>query len=66
MLFSEVGTDAENRTGSPLTLAAVASDDRIGIGGHFDTQGTTRAMGSSGHGTPPFIKLAEITITGAD
>jgi len=37
MLLLEVGTDAENGTGSPLTLATVASDDSIRIGGHFDT-----------------------------
>jgi hypothetical protein len=37
MLLLEVGTDAENRTSSPLTLAAMAGDDSIGIAGHFDT-----------------------------
>ena len=66
MLPLEKGNKAEHRAGPPLTLATMAGAYGIGIGGHFDTQGTTRAMGSSGHGTPPFIRLAEITITSAD
>ena len=53
MFLLEVGTDAEHRAGSPLTLAAVAGDDGIGIGGNFDTQGTARAMRGSRHRTPP-------------
>src|SRR5690349_13787325 len=53
MLLLEIGTDAENRTSSPLTLATVASDDSIRIGGRFDAQGTARAMRGSRHGTPP-------------
>ena len=36
MLPLEIGTDTENRPGTPLTLATVAGDDGIGIGGCFD------------------------------
>ena len=53
MLPLEVGTHAEHRAGSPLTLAAMAGDDGIRIGGDFDTQGTATAMRGSRHGTPP-------------
>src|SRR5215831_15132383 len=49
MLPLEVGTHAEHRAGSPLTLAAMAGDDGIRIGGYFDAQGTTRAMRGSRH-----------------
>jgi hypothetical protein len=35
------GSNAEHRAGSPLTLAAMAGGYGIGIGGYFDTQGTT-------------------------
>jgi len=49
MFLLEVGTDAEHRTGSPLTLPAVAGDYGIGIGGYFDTQSTARAMSGSRH-----------------
>src|SRR6516164_7421226 len=35
------GTNAEHRTGSPLTLATVADAYNIRIGGHFDAQRTT-------------------------
>src|SRR5215469_1525614 len=49
MLLLEVGTHAEHRTGSPLTLATMAGDDGIGIGGYFDTQGTATAMRGSRH-----------------
>ena len=41
------GTNAEHRTGSPLTLATMADAYNIRIGGYFDAQGTTRAMGGS-------------------
>ena len=47
MLPLEVGTNAEHRAGSPLTLAAMAGDHGIGIGGYFDTQGTATAMRGS-------------------
>jgi hypothetical protein len=40
MLPLEKGTNAEHRTGPPLTLATMAGYDGIGIGGNFDTQGT--------------------------
>src|SRR5713101_4758798 len=53
MFLLEVGTNAEHRAGSPLALATVAGDYGIGIGGNFDTQGTTRAMRGSRHSTPP-------------
>jgi hypothetical protein len=36
MLPLEKGTHAEHRAGAPLTLAAMAGDDGIGIGGYFD------------------------------
>src|SRR5215472_18370812 len=49
MLPLEVGTHAEHRAGSPLTLTAMAGDDGIGIGGNFDAQGTTRARRGSRH-----------------
>src|SRR5262249_29885585 len=41
------GTNAEHRTGSPLTLATMAGAYNIRIGGYFDAQGTTRAMSGS-------------------
>jgi len=44
MLLLEVGTDAENRTGSPLTLATMADAYNIRIGGYFDAQGTVKRM----------------------
>jgi hypothetical protein len=36
MLLLEKGTDAEHRTGSPLTLATMADTHNIRIGGYFD------------------------------
>src|SRR5262244_1807182 len=41
------GSNAEHRTGSPLTLATMAGAYNIRIGGYFDAQDTTRAMGGS-------------------
>ena len=41
MFLHEVGTNAEHRSGSPLTLATMADAYNIRIGGYFDTQGTT-------------------------
>ena len=32
----EIGADAEHRTGPPLTLAAMAGDDGIGLTGCLD------------------------------
>jgi hypothetical protein len=49
----EKGNNAEHRAGPPLTLATMAGAYGIGIGGHFDTQGTTRTMRGSRHSTPP-------------
>src|SRR5262245_52645509 len=49
----EVRTYSEHGAGSPLTLAAMAGDDRIRIGGYFGTQGTAGAMRGSRHGSPP-------------
>src|SRR5215469_8665399 len=43
------GTNAEHRTGPPLTLATMADAYNIRIGGYLDTQGTTRAMRGSRH-----------------
>jgi hypothetical protein len=40
----------------------MASEDGIGIGGYFDTQGTATAMRGSGHDAPPLsdaVKLKE-------
>src|SRR5215472_15026349 len=53
MFLLEIGTYAEHRAGSPLTLATMAGDYGNGISGYFDTQGTARAMRGSCHGTPP-------------
>ena len=49
----EKGNNAEHRAGLPLTLATMADAYGIGIGGHFDTQGTTRTMRGTRHNTPP-------------
>jgi hypothetical protein len=49
----EVGTNAEHRTGSALTLSTMAGDDSLRIGGYYDTQSTAGTMCSSRHGTPP-------------
>ena len=48
----EKRTDAEHRARPPLTLATMARAYGIGIGGHFDTQGTTRTMRGSRHSNP--------------
>ena len=53
MLPLEKGNNAEHRAGPPLTLATMAGAYGVGIGGHFDTQGTTRTMRGSRHSTPP-------------
>jgi len=53
MLPLEKGNNAKHRAGPPLTLATVAGTYDIGIGGHFDTQGTTRTVRGSRHSTPP-------------
>ena len=53
MLPLEKGNKAEHRAGPPLTLATMAGAYGVGIGGHFDTQGTTRTMRGSRHSTPP-------------
>ena len=60
MLLLEVGTHAEHRAGSPLTLATVAGDYRIGIGRYFDTQGTATAMRGSRHNTPPSSSVVRL------
>jgi hypothetical protein len=54
VFFLEVRADTEYRPGSPLTLAAVARDDGIGISRYFDTQGATGAMCVSRHTFPPY------------
>src|SRR6516162_11242506 len=53
MFLLEEGSNAEHRTGSPLTLATMADAYNIRIGGYFDTQGTGTAMRSSRHSSPP-------------
>ena len=60
MLPLEVGTNAEHRAGSPLTLATMAGNDGIGIGGYFDTQGTTTAMRGSRRSAPPSSAWARL------
>src|SRR5215469_4236749 len=52
MLPLEKGNDAEHRAGPPLTLATMAGAHGVGIGGHFDTQGTTRTMRGFRHNAP--------------
>jgi len=47
MFLPVEGSNAEHRTGSPLTLATMAGAYNIRIGGYFDAQGTTRAMSGS-------------------
>jgi len=49
MLLFVVGTDIEHRARPPLTLAAMAREDGIGLAGYFDTQGAARALRSSRH-----------------
>jgi len=53
MLPLEKGNNAQHRAGPPLTLATMAGAYGIGIGGYFDTQGTTRTVRGSRHSTPP-------------
>src|SRR6516162_636950 len=60
MFFLEEGSNAEHRTGSPLTLATMAGAYNIRIGGYFDAQGTTRAMRGSRHNTPPSSAWARL------
>jgi hypothetical protein len=57
----EIGTDAENRPGTPLTFATMAGDDDIGIGGRFDAQGTATAMRGSRHSAPSLSRHSETT-----
>jgi hypothetical protein len=64
MLPLEVGPHAEHRAGAPLTLATMAGDDGIGIGGYFDTQGTTRAMRGSRHSSPPLSDAGRLQESG--
>jgi len=56
MLPLEIGTNAEHRTGSPLTLATMADAYNIRIGGYFDTQGAATAMRGSSHNAPPLSR----------
>src|SRR5215470_11700902 len=60
LFLLEKGTHAEHRTGSPLTLATMADAYNIRIGGHFDAQGTTRAMRGSRHSSPPSSAWARL------
>src|SRR5215472_13618310 len=59
------GTNAEQRTGPPLTLATMADAYNIRIGGYFDAQGTTRAMCSSRHSSPPSSAWARLQERGS-
>src|SRR5215510_15030620 len=59
------GTNAEHRTGSPLTLATMAGAYNIRIGGYFDAQGTTRAMRDPRHSTPPSLAWARLQVRGS-
>src|SRR6516165_4959114 len=54
------GTNAEHRTGLPLTLATMADAYNIRIGGYLDTQGTTRAMRGSRHCSAPSSAWARL------
>src|SRR6516162_10481049 len=54
------GTNAEHRTGSPLTLATMAGAYNIRIGGYFDAQGTATAMRGSRHDTLPKPAVARL------
>src|SRR6516162_9304419 len=60
MFLLKEGGNAEHRTGSPLTLATMAGAYNIRIGGYFDAQGTTRAMRSSRHNSPPSSAWARL------
>ena len=64
MLPLEVGTHAKHRACSPLTLAAMASDHGIGIGGYFDTQGTATAMRGSSHNASPLSDAGRLQESG--
>src|SRR5215469_10776039 len=57
----EEGSDAEHRTGSPLTLATMADAYNIRIGGYFDTQGTTAAIRGSRHSAHSLSRHNETT-----
>ena len=64
MLPLEVGTHAEHRAGSPLTLATMADAYNIRIGGYFDTQGTATAMRGSSHNAPPLSDAGRLQESG--
>src|SRR5215813_3328075 len=53
MFLPVEGSNAEHRTGSPLTRATMAGAYNIRIGGYFDAQGTATAMRGSRHSSPP-------------
>src|SRR6516165_7920037 len=54
------GSNAEHRTGSPLTLATMADADGIGISGYLDMQGTATVMRGSRHSSPPSSAWARL------
>src|SRR5215475_11509267 len=58
------GTNAEHRTGPPLTLATMADAYNIRIGGYLDTQGTATAMRGSSHNAPPLSDAGRLHESG--
>src|SRR5262247_3098620 len=60
----EVRPYSEHGAGSPLTLAAMAGDDRIRIGGYFDTHGSAGARRGSPQGTPPSFGIRARALKG--
>jgi hypothetical protein len=58
------GTNAEYRTGSPLTLSTMADAYNIRIGEYFDAQGTARAMRGSSHNAPPLSDAGRLQESG--
>src|SRR5215831_11475096 len=58
------GTNAEHRTGPPLTLATMADAYNIRIGGYLDTQGTATAMRGSSHNAPPLSDAGRLQESG--
>src|SRR5262249_54181153 len=55
VLLLKIGADAKHRTGPPLTLAAMACDDGIGLVRCFDLQGAASTTRSSRHNVPPSL-----------
>jgi hypothetical protein len=62
MLPLEVGTNAEHRTGSPLTFATMAGDYGIGIGGNLRHAKHHKSNAWFSSRYPSVIRLSETTI----